>query len=92
MDENMLSKFQTVVEGFIFALAESEQTSQHTSATFVMNEGENAWPPWPWPPWGDEDGDTDKDKEPVDRRRRAHKLAKQVVKLERRLANASLDL
>jgi endothelin-converting enzyme len=88
----MLSEFQTVVERLIFALTESEETSQHTSATLVTNQDANIWPPWPWPPWGDDDGDTDKDKEPVDRRRRAHKLAKQVVKLERRLAKASLDL
>lgn len=86
----MLDEFQTAVEKVIFALTESE-TSRHTSVPFVTNENANVWPPWPWPPWGDDD-DTDKDKEPVDRRRRARKIAKQVVKLECRLAKASLDL
>lgn len=89
-DESVLDEFQTAVEKVIFALTESE-TSRHTSVPFVTNENANVWPPWPWPPWGDDD-DTDKDKEPVDRRRRARKIAKQVVKLECRLAKASLDL
>lgn len=88
----MLSEFQNVVERLLFALTEPEETSRHTSPTFVTNEGADLWPPWPWPPWGDDDGDSDEDKEPVDRRRRAHKLAQQVVKLERRVAKASLDL
>jgi endothelin-converting enzyme len=87
----VLAEFQTVAERVIFALSESEEASQRISTTFTTNEAGNIWPPWPWPPWGD-DGDDEPDKEPVDRRRRAHKLAKQVVKLERRLAKASLDL
>ena len=87
----MLADFETVAERLIFALSESEEASQRTPATFATNEAANVWPPWPWPPWGDDDDDNP-DKEPVDRRRRAHKLAKQVVQLEGRLAKASLDL
>jgi len=90
--ENLLAEFQTVVERLLFALTEPVETSRHASSTFVINESTNVWPPWPWPPWGDDDGDSDEDEEPVDRRRKARKLAKHVVKMERRLANASLDL
>lgn len=91
----MLDQFQIVVESLLYGLAESEESEesvQHTKPTFAVNEDANLWPPWPWPPWGDDDEDPDMPKDPSDRKRRAHKLAKQVVKLERRLAKASLDL
>jgi endothelin-converting enzyme len=55
---------------------------------FVEQDEDNSWPPWPWPPWGgDGDGDDTPD-EPVDFK----KLAKAVVALEKKIADASLDL
>ena len=46
----------------------------------------NVWPPWPWPPWGDDDDG------PKHGPKNATKLAEEVVKFERKLARASLDL
>ena len=42
----------------------------------------------PWPPWG---GDED-DGEPESREERAHRLAKSIIKFEKEIAEASLDL
>ena len=94
-DEGVLDQFQNVIEILLYVLTESEGSEKtvQTKPTFVVvNEDANVWPPWPWPPWGDDDDDPDMPKDPTDRRRRAHRLAKQVVRLERRLAKASLDL
>ena len=66
------------------------------SRILVSNEDSDRWPPSPWPPWeGDGDGDEDEDDggdERVNRTLRAHELAKKIVKFERKLAQASLDL
>lgn len=72
--------------------AEEGQTSQ-TSQALVNNEDSvNSWPPFPWPPWGDgDDGGGDGDR-PGDRPKNATELAEEVVKFERKLAQASLDL
>lgn len=68
---------------------EAEGQSLQSSQTLVNNEDSmNSWPPWPWPPWGDEDdGDGG-----GDRPKNATQLAEEVVKFERKLAQASLDL
>lgn len=70
---------------------EDEPGDVGTHETVKVQET-NVWPPWPWPPW-DEDGD-DKggDKKPMNNTERARKLSRQIVKLEKRLAEASLDL
>lgn len=61
------------------------------SRTLVINQDpENTWPPIPWPPWGDDDDGHDDD--PKDRPKNATTLAEEVVKFERKLAQASLDL
>ena len=52
----------------------------------------STWPPWPWPPWGDDDGGDGDGDGPKDRPRNATTLAEEVVKFERKLAQASLDL
>lgn len=60
----------------------------------VSNEDSNTWPPRPWPPW-DEDGDEDEDggsDKPINKTLRARILAANVVKFERKLIQASLDL
>ena len=54
----------------------------------VHEERLKVWPPWPWPPWGDDD-DGDKPEDPKDR---AHRLAKGIIKFEKEIAKASLDL
>ena len=64
------------------------------SPVLVSNEDSYFWPPRPYPPW-EGDGDEDEDDgggEHVNRTLRAHKLAKKIVKFERKLAQASLDL
>jgi endothelin-converting enzyme len=68
-----------------------EAKEGNPSRALVINEDrENTWPPFPWPPWGDDDdGDDDG---PKDRPKNATKLAEEVVKFERKLAQASLDL
>jgi endothelin-converting enzyme len=68
-----------------------ETKKRDPSRALVNNEDSpSTWPPWPWPPWGDdEDGGGDG---PKDRPRNATTLAEEVVKFERKLAQASLDL
>lgn len=69
-----------------------EGQSLQSSQALVNNEDSvNSWPPWPWPPWDDDGGDGDGDR-PGDRPKNATKLAEEVVKFERKLAQASLDL
>ena len=77
--------------------AETQRKSslQRDSPVLVSNEDSNTWPPWPWPPWDDDDdGDEEDDggDKPINKTLRAHDLAKKVVKFERKLAQASLDL
>lgn len=93
----MLKVYQAVVERLLLTIAEEEDLRLQGSSAIVVNEDSTVWPPWPWPPWDGDDGDDDdhdgdKDKTPADRTRRTHKLAKKVVKFERKLAKASLDL
>lgn len=72
--------------------AEEEQTSQ-TSQALVHNEDSvNAWPRLPWPPWGDDDDGGDDGDRPGDHPKNATELAEEVVKFERKIAQASLDL
>ena len=69
------------------------------SPVLVSNEDSDNWPPWPWPPWDGDgnggDGDEDEDDGGGKRANKtltAHELAKKIVKFERKLAQASLDL
>lgn len=61
----------------------------------VYQERLRVWPPWPWPPWGgDDDGDHDggdHDSGPMDPEK-AHKVAKNIIKFEKAIADVSLDL
>jgi len=62
------------------------QVALEAGAEALFNvEAPNTWPPWPWPPWGP-------DQDPQTPRERAHRHAKEVVKFERSLARATLDL
>ncbi|KAJ7871420.1 hypothetical protein B0H14DRAFT_2724026 [Mycena olivaceomarginata] len=66
---------------------EEEKLQQHPTPTLVDNS--QVWPSWPWPPWDGPDDDDEGEK--PNRTEAAHKLAKQVIKFETRLANATLD-
>ncbi|KAF8636703.1 hypothetical protein AX17_003507 [Amanita inopinata Kibby_2008] len=93
-DESILAVYSDVVESLLLTLAEEDQKLRDTQEELTVQEdGNNVWPPWPWPPW-DEDGDDHDgdDKKPVNWTEKAHKLAQGVVKFERKLAQASLDL
>ena len=93
----MTQVYQDVMEKLLYIIFSADDEdkkdfvqSSTTPAGIVEQVGENSWPPWPWPPWGDgDDGDDDK---PVDKKKQAHKLAKEVLKFETAIANASLDL
>jgi hypothetical protein len=67
---------------------------KETRLLLAGEASQNAWPPWPWPPWGDDDdgGDGGDDKKRENKTVRAHRLAKEVVEFETKIARASLDL
>jgi endothelin-converting enzyme len=79
------------VERLLFTLSEEEEKLQQTrwkarSGLLDNNDANNMWPDWPWPPWGDDEPD-----EKPNRTEIAHKLAKEVLEFETKLASASLD-
>jgi endothelin-converting enzyme len=93
-EEKSVRKIYTNVLGrLLVALADEDDALKLKAQTpsFAENGDSNVWPPWPWPPWGG-NGDDDDDKKPVNRTEQAYKLAKKVVKFERKIAKASLDL
>lgn len=89
-EEAITDVYQDVIERLLVAVEEEEEAlAKKRALSGLVNQQENIWPPWPWPPWGDDDDD----KPPASNRTdRAHKLAKKVLKLESRVAAASLDL
>ncbi|KAF8630417.1 hypothetical protein AX15_002968 [Amanita polypyramis BW_CC] len=93
-DSSILAIYTGVAERLLLAVPEEGQKLQeNTGDLTVQDAGENVWPPWPWPPWDDDDHDhDDDDRKPGNWSRKARKLAQGVVKFERRLATASLDL
>ncbi|KAF8078094.1 hypothetical protein FPV67DRAFT_33082 [Lyophyllum atratum] len=95
-DKLVLQVYQNVLERLLITLSEEDESDEHVqmanTPVMVTIEDSKVWPPWPWPPWGGDDDDKDGGKKPVNNTRRAHKLAKGIVKLEKRLAKASLDL
>lgn len=80
--------YKDVIERLLFTLSEEEDSLQSKPDLLVQES--NLWPDWPWPPWGD--GDHDDEGKPVNKSEEAHRLAKEVVKFETQLAQASLDL
>ena len=106
-EESITDAYRSTVEQLLRTLldAEDKEREDHKPSRvaaipeptpgLVINEDteENVWPPWPWPPWGDDDdGKDDDDKEKPKNSKVARKLAKKVVKFERKLAKISLDL
>ena len=89
----MREVYTDVLERLLMVHYETEEEqSLRSSQVLVNNEDSvNSWPPWPWPPWGDDDdgnGGGDRPGGP----KNATQLAEEVVKFERKLAQASLDL
>ncbi|KAF9483849.1 zincin [Pholiota conissans] len=85
--------YAEVLERLLLSLIEKEEVEQPKmlASALINNEDANVWPPWPWPPWGGDEDGGDGGK-PVNRTLEAHRLAKEVVVFERKLAQASLDL
>lgn len=71
-------------------------SSSSTGALVEENgEKEKVWPPWPWPPWDGDDDDKDHgghEGRRANRTEYAYELAGDVVKFEKQIAKASLDL
>jgi hypothetical protein len=67
-----------------------ERVDEEHKPQFLVNNEDSVsiFPPLPWPPWG---GDDDDDR-PKHGPKNATELAEEVVKFERKLARASLDL
>ena len=101
-EESFVELYQEVLERLIITLAKEEEYIDTSKTSVIVSDAEpvhqerlRVWPPWPWPPWGgDDDGDhdgDDDDSSPMDREK-AHKIAKNIIKFEKAIANASLDL
>ncbi|KAJ7197174.1 Metalloprotease [Mycena pura] len=88
-EPSVIEVYQNIVESLLFILSEEEENLQKlaTSADSALVDNTKIWPSWPWPPWGDEPDD----KKKPNRTEIAHKLAKQVIDFETKLANATLD-
>ncbi|KAG6917789.1 hypothetical protein DXG01_001061 [Tephrocybe rancida] len=91
-DKAVLEVYQEVVERLLLTLSDEEGDAETKNSALVLNQESNVWPPWPWPPWGEDDDDKGGDKAPTNNTQRVHKLSKKIIKLEKRLAKASIDL
>ena len=86
--QNTLKRLLVTLDNEEDAILEGQVINEEPSKLVVHEERLKVWPPWPWPPWGDDDDGNS----PENRTERAQRLAKEVIKFERRIANASLDL
>ncbi|KAF8894469.1 hypothetical protein BD779DRAFT_1467099 [Infundibulicybe gibba] len=101
-EKSIMKIYQDVVERLLSILSEDQNDPDVISPDINQSEGVQlplasdkdapVWPPWPWPPWDGDGNDDGGEKKPPGRSRGAHKLAKEVLKFERKLADASLDL
>jgi endothelin-converting enzyme len=88
----MREVYASVLERLLVIHYELEKGNP-SRALVINDDPEDTWPPFPWPPWHDPDDDDDgHDDGPKDRPKNATILAEEVVKFERKLAQASLDL
>lgn len=88
MYQSTLQRLLVTLDNEEDSMLEEQVSDEETSKLLVHEERLRVWPPWPWPPWGDEDdGDS-----PENRTERAERLAKSIIKFEKHIANASLDL
>ncbi|PFH50075.1 hypothetical protein AMATHDRAFT_75830 [Amanita thiersii Skay4041] len=93
-EDSIRDIYQEVIESLLSSLPEEDQDMKQEELA-VQDEGSKVWPPWPWPPWegdGDGDGGDGDDDKPGNWTDKARKLAKKVVKFERKIAKASLEL
>ncbi|KAI0727183.1 metalloprotease [Fomitopsis betulina] len=100
-EEPFVELYQEVLERLLVTLSKEEEYIDAIKGPVTTSDEEpvyqerlRVWPPWPWPPWGgDDDGDHDGDdgSGPMDPEK-AHKVAKNIIKLEKAIADASLDL
>lgn len=101
-EESITDLYRTILERLLLnlykeeeALAAQEQVMEPSGLT-VNEERLRMWPPWPWPPWdGDDDDDGGDDgghRKPGNHSEQARKLAKNIIKFEKQIANISLDL
>lgn len=71
---------------------DEEALELHSQSPLVVDDAETVWPPFPWPPWSGDDPEDDEPSKGSNRTQLVRKLAKGVIKFERKLADASLDL
>ncbi|KAE9406755.1 zincin [Gymnopus androsaceus JB14] len=94
-EDDTCEVYQDVIGRLLLIVSEEGEQALHSQSesSLVFVQINNAWPPWPgpghWPPWG---GDEEEGQEPINKTQKVHKLAKEVVKFEREIARASLDL
>ena len=93
-EESIVDLYRDVLERLLIALAdEDDELADSTSPALAVHEERlRVWPPWPWPPWDPEDPDKPGKDKPINRTKEAPKLARQIIELEKKIANASLDL
>lgn len=93
--------YRSILERLIIATADEDSEDDATKHSLerapglmIHEERLRVWPPWPWPPWDPKDpDDPDKpDDKPINRTKEAPRLAKEIIELEKKIANASLDL
>jgi endothelin-converting enzyme len=87
-DDTMREVYANVLERLL--IVHYERVDEEHKPQFLVNNEDSVsiFPPLPWPPWG---GDDDDDR-PKHGPKNATELAEEVVKFERKLARASLDL
>ncbi|KNZ75362.1 Endothelin-converting enzyme 1, partial [Termitomyces sp. J132] len=92
-DKAILDGYKQAIERLLLTLSEEDDQLRdvETSESVTIQESD-VWPPWPWPPWDEDDDDKGGDKKPTNRTERVHKIAQKIITLEKRLAEASLDL
>lgn len=84
--------YANVIERLLIVHYQGED-KEHEYQLFVNTEDSvSSWPPIPWPPRGGDGEDDDDDDGPKHGPKNATELAEGVVKFERKLAGASLDL
>ncbi|KAJ3821178.1 Metalloprotease [Lentinula raphanica] len=97
-EEDIRSVYQDVVQRLLLAVSDEDEKNaqQSSNASPALVQQNSIWPPWPWPPWGGDDDDGSDGgsggKKPINKTKRAHKLAQKVLEFETKLARASLDL
>ncbi|KAE9406762.1 zincin [Gymnopus androsaceus JB14] len=91
-EDDIRDVYKSVIERLLLIVSEEDEQalSRQSKGTLpFVEQSNNVWPPWHWPPC---DEDDERNKKPINKTKRAHELAKKVVKFESEIAKASLDL